>query len=170
MRLKKLEREQVRVKYGGRCAYCGIELGARWHADHLEPVTRELISKQNPNGTWRLDSGKPLKPENDHIGNMMPACVPCNISKGGQSLEGWRLWIARHVNSLNLYQPTYRLAKAYGLIVETAEPVVFYFEKVTNDQHSRTSDPILGADGTRHPGRPEDGNSASGQALATAQP
>jgi hypothetical protein len=34
-----------------------------------------------------------------------------------------------HVNSLNLYHPIYRLAKAYGLVVETAAPVVFYFEK-----------------------------------------
>ncbi|WP_254074819.1 HNH endonuclease [Pseudomonas graminis] len=131
VRLKKLEREQVRMKYGGRCTYCGIELGGRWHADHLEPVTRELIPKQNANGTWRLDAGKPLRPENDHIGNMMPACAPCNISKGSQSLEVWRTWIARHVNSLNLYHPIYRLAKAYGLVVETAAPVVFYFETVT---------------------------------------
>ena len=129
MRLKKAEREQVRMKFGGHCAYCGVVLADRWHADHLEPVTRELISKQNPNGTWRLDSGKPLKPENDHIGNMMPACAPCNISKGGQTLEGWRNWIAGHINSLNQYHPIYRLAKAYGLIAETQAPVVFYFEK-----------------------------------------
>lgn len=130
MRLKKSEREQVRLKYGGRCAYCGIELGPRWHADHLEPVTRELLSKKNPNGTWRLVSGKPLKPENDHLENMMPSCAPCNISKGGQSLEGWRTWIARHVESLNQYHPIYRLAKTYGLIAETGAAVTFHFEKV----------------------------------------
>lgn len=130
MRLKKAEREQVRMKFGGHCAYCGVVLADRWHADHLEPVTRELISKQNANGTWRLDSGKPLKPQNDHIGNMMPACAPCNISKGGQTLEGWRNWIAGHIDSLNQYHPIYRLAKAYGLIAETQAPVVFYFEKL----------------------------------------
>jgi hypothetical protein len=130
MRLKKAEREQVRLKYGGHCAYCGIELGGRWHADHLVPVQRELISKQNKDGTWRLDSGKPLKPENDHIDNMMPACAPCNISKGCNTLEGWRAWIAGHVNSLNSYHPIYRLAKSYGLISETGAPVIFYFEKV----------------------------------------
>jgi 5-methylcytosine-specific restriction endonuclease McrA len=129
MKLKKAEREQVRMKYGGRCAYCGVVLSDRWHADHLVPVQRELLSKQNANGTWRLDSGKPLKPENDTVENMMPACAPCNISKGAQTLEGWRNWIAGHVNSLNSYHPIYRLAKAYGLITETAAPVVFYFEK-----------------------------------------
>ena len=28
MRLTKAEREQVRAMFGGRCAYCGCELGA----------------------------------------------------------------------------------------------------------------------------------------------
>lgn len=130
MKLNKKQREVLAAKYQGRCAYCGVELGARWHADHLEPVTRELLSKQDDNGTWRLVSGKPLKPENDHFGNMMPACAPCNISKGGQSLEGWRAWLSGHVNSLNQYHPIYRIAKAYGLITETGAPVVFHFEKV----------------------------------------
>ncbi|AZC19588.1 Phage-associated homing endonuclease [Pseudomonas sp. CMR5c] len=59
MRLKKSEREQVRLKYGGHCAYCGVLLGDRWHADHLEPVVRELLSKRTAAGTWKLVSGKP---------------------------------------------------------------------------------------------------------------
>ena len=129
MRLKKAEREQVRLKYGGHCAYCGVLLGDRWHADHLAPVVRELLSKQTAGGTRKLVSGKPLRPEHDVLENMMPACAPCNISKGGQTLEGWRAWIARHVESLNNYTPIYRLIKAYGLIAETGAPVVFYFEK-----------------------------------------
>jgi len=123
VRLKKHEREQVRVKYGGRCAYCGVELGDRWHADHFEPVIRFG------------DDRKAEQPGNHAVANMMPACAPCNLSKGRQTLEGWREWLAGHVNSLNLYHPIYRLAKAYGLIVETAAPVVFYFEKVTDEQH-----------------------------------
>lgn len=118
MRLKKAEREQVRLKYGGHCAYCGVLLGDRWHADHLEPVIRvadERVAEQI---------------DNHNLGNMMPACAPCNISKGRQTLEGWREWIAGHINSLNNYHPIYRLAKSYGLIAETGARVVFYFEKV----------------------------------------
>ncbi len=57
MRLKKAEREQVRLKYGGRCAYCGVVLGDRWHADHLAPVVRELLSKQTAAGTWSWYQG-----------------------------------------------------------------------------------------------------------------
>ena len=129
MRLKKADREQVRLKYGGHCAYCGVLLGDRWHADHLAPVVRELLSKKTTAGTWKLVSGKPLRPEHDVLENMMPACAPCNISKGGQTLEGWRNWIAGHINSLNSYHPIYRLAKSYGLIAETGAPVVFHFEK-----------------------------------------
>lgn len=122
MRLKKSEREQVRLKYGGHCAYCGVLLGDRWHADHLEAVRRN----------WGKEAKlvPALSPENHNLANMMPACIPCNLSKHAMPLEAWREWIAGHVNSLNSYHPIYRLAKSYGLIAETGAPVVFYFEKV----------------------------------------
>lgn len=125
MRLKKPEREQVRQKYGGRCAYCGNYLGERWHADHFEPVVR--------NWGEAAKTVPALRPGNHNLANMMPACIPCNLSKSSYTLEGWRSWIAGHVNSLNQYHPIYRLAKAYGLIAETGAEVVFYFEKVQND-------------------------------------
>jgi len=117
MRLKKAEREHVRLKYEGCCAYCGAVLTGRWHADHLQPLIRQQGKEAD-------------QPENHNLANMMPACAPCNISKGRQTLEGWRLWIEGHVNSLNSYHPIYKLAKAYGLIVETGAPVVFYFERI----------------------------------------
>lgn len=121
MRLKKAEREQVRLKYGGRCAYCGNKLGQRWHADHFAPVIRlpgDRVAEQL---------------QNHNFANMMPACVPCNLSKSRMQLEDWRRWLTGHVSSLNQYHPIYRLAKAYGLIAETGAEVVFYFERVQND-------------------------------------
>lgn len=118
MRLTKKQRLELFAKYAGKCAYCGCELGTRWHADHFEPVIR-------------LPDGRVAEqPGNHAIENMMPACAPCNISKGRQTLEGWRLWLAGHVSSLNSYTPIYRIAKAYGLIVETGKPVVFHFETI----------------------------------------
>lgn len=123
MRLSKKDRETVRMKFNGKCAYCGVELGERWHADHFEPVVRN----------WG-DAAKTvpaLRPENHNLANMMPACIPCNLSKHSYTLEGWRAWIAGHVNSLNQYHPIYRLAKVYGLIAETGAEVVFYFERET---------------------------------------
>lgn len=127
MRLKKAEREQVRLKYGGHCAYCGVLLGDRWHADHFDAVWREP-ERVNGHYTGAIVMGRKA---NHVIDNMMPACVPCNLSKAAMPLEIWRERIAGHLNSLNSYHPIYRLTKAYGLIAETGAPVVFYFEKVT---------------------------------------
>lgn len=117
MRLTKSERDHVRGMFWGRCAYCGEELPSRWHADHLEPVVR---------GAW---IGKPPeRPDNHRLENMMPSCARCNISKGSMSLEFWRGWIAKHVESLNQYHSIYRVAKSFGLVAETGKPVTFYFE------------------------------------------
>ncbi|WP_395055238.1 HNH endonuclease [Polaromonas sp.] len=122
--LTKSERLSVFNKFGGRCAYCGCELPARWHADHLLPVEREFIVRDNR----LVASGNALRPENHCIDNMMPACPPCNISKHSLSLDGWRKWLEGHVRSLNAHNTPYRLAKAYGLLVETGKAVTFYFE------------------------------------------
>jgi hypothetical protein len=130
MRLTKAQRETVRQMFDGRCAYCGESLPERWHADHVEPVIRELIIKETKRGTYRLASGKPTKPDLDVLGNFMPSCPPCNISKSSMALEVWRGWLAGHVNSLNAYHPIYRLAKRYGLIQENGEAVTFYFERI----------------------------------------
>ncbi|WP_186153436.1 HNH endonuclease [Burkholderia gladioli] len=129
-RLTKEQRGQLRLKYGGACAYCGTALTARWHADHIEPVVRAVETKRTAAGQWKLVSGPARHPERDVIENYNPACPPCNISKGVMSLEQWRTWLAGHVNSLNAYHTIYRLAKQYGLIEETGAPVVFYFERV----------------------------------------
>lgn len=40
MALTKKQRAELRMKFGGRCAYCGCELGEKWHADHVKPVIR----------------------------------------------------------------------------------------------------------------------------------
>jgi len=129
-RLTKAQREQVRQMFEGRCAYCGEALSDRWHADHVEPVVRELLTKRTAHGTYKLVSGDPIYPERDTLENFMPACPPCNISKHSMTLEVWRGWLAGHVNSLNAYHPIYRLAKRYGLIQETGAHVEFYFERI----------------------------------------
>jgi 5-methylcytosine-specific restriction endonuclease McrA len=119
MRLSKSEREAVRLMFDGRCAYCGEELGARWHVDHVEPVIR---------GDWL---GKPPeRPDRHRADNFMPACARCNISKGSLKLEFWRGWIKGHVTSLNRHHSIYRVVKSFGLVVEVDAPVEFHFERV----------------------------------------
>lgn len=132
-RLTKAEREQVRQKYAGRCAYCGEPLPARWHADHFEPVLRELRVVETRRG-FALRSGPPTRPDLDVLANNMPSCPPCNISKHSMSLEQWRAWLAGHIESLNRYTPIYRMAKKYGLLCETGAAVTFYFERIEQEQ------------------------------------
>jgi hypothetical protein len=137
--LTKAQREQVRRMFDGRCAYCGDLLPERWHADHMEPVVRALLTKRMADGRYKLVSGDPHYPDRDKFDNFMPACPTCNISKSSMALEVWRGWLAGHVNSLNAYHPIYRLAKRYGLIRETGEAVTFYFERVAAERVEATS-------------------------------
>lgn len=120
-RLTKAEREAVRAKYHGRCAYCGIELTGRWHVDHLKPVRR----RAHP----RPDQDQMRWPKRHALDNCMPSCAPCNIDKHARSLEQWREWLQAHLRSLQR-QPNYRLVRAHGLVRETNEPVLFYFERI----------------------------------------
>lgn len=125
--MAKVDRASVRAKFNGRCAYCGCELGERWHADHVEPVRREM----------RVVPGKGLvstnimeRPENDRADNLFPACPPCNIDKHSLSLESWRQKLQRTCEVLARNNPTYRHGVRFGLIEQPAKPVVFYFEQV----------------------------------------
>lgn len=42
MKLNKTQRAELKQKFGGHCAYCGILLGEKWHADHILPVRRDF--------------------------------------------------------------------------------------------------------------------------------
>lgn len=126
MRLTKEQREVVRGRFNGRCAYCGEPLSERWHADHFIAVRRDF---EFINGGTR-NTGKLLNPENDRIENMMPACPPCNLDKHSMPLEAWRRKLQRSCEVLQRNNPTYRHATRFGLVRETSEPIVFYFERV----------------------------------------
>ncbi|MFJ5538568.1 HNH endonuclease [Vreelandella titanicae] len=132
-RLTKAERTQLFGMFEGRCAYCGEELGKRWHADHVKAVFRrhELYRDGSPGYKTRLVGAD--KPENHVIDNFMPACASCNLSKATHTLEKWRDVLAGYVGALDRNAPTYRMAKKHGLIVETQVTVEFYFEKLARD-------------------------------------
>lgn len=114
--MTKTTRELIRNKYNSKCAYCGVELGNRWHVDHIDPVVRGV------------DSGVFSKPQNHNIENMNPSCASCNIQKNSFTLEQFRENIKQFVKSLNQYSTQYKFAKKYGLITETNIDVKFYFE------------------------------------------
>lgn len=119
MKLTEAQREELKQKFNGDCAYCGVPLGEKWHADHLEAVVRDLTT------------GKPEKPENDVIENLMPACSACNWNKRSMSLEAWRdlLTHYRDVQVIRDCSPIRHLIR-FGLVEFSQKPIVFHFEKL----------------------------------------
>lgn len=112
------KRQAIWDKSGGKCWYCGCELPEKgWHADHFEPIRRNW---------WE---GTSIHPERDTEENKVPACASCNVQKGPLNLEQFRDKIAGFINSLNSYHTQYDVAKRYGLIKETSQPVIFWFER-----------------------------------------
>lgn len=104
---KKL-REEIRAKFGGRCAYCGCDVSQKMQVDHVIP----------------LESGGL-----DEARNMFPACPACNNFKYTMSVETFRSELKLQVERAIQYSVNYRMAKKHGLVVETCKSVVFYYEK-----------------------------------------
>lgn len=131
----KRNREAVYVKFDGRCAYCGIELGRSWHVDHLDPVLR---ASNYIDG--KFVAGNMMRPENDVASNLMPSCAPCNIDKSVLSLEEWREKLQRAPDVLRRNNPTYRHALRFGLVAETSAQVIFFFEKCVARRAKKSSE------------------------------
>lgn len=133
--MKKSDRELIRQKFGGRCAYCGCKLQKNWHVDEVEPIQRRIKYKRDINGhVIHNDKFQPVcetiiqHPERLIIDNQFPSCPSCNMMKKDYSIEGFRCLIQGFIKSLNSYSVQYKLAKKYGLIQETGKEVKFYFE------------------------------------------
>ena len=125
----KAQREALRAKFDGRCAYCGGDLGKTMHADHLEPCIR--LHTDPWNRPLPVEERRLLKPETNVVANMMPACAPCNLHKGGYSLEQWRKYLQRSAEIVRAQTSTFRAGERFGVIAVSDKPVQFYFEYAT---------------------------------------
>ena len=137
MTLSKRKREELRMMFGGRCAYCGCKLPERgWHADHIQAVNRELkFARDKRDRTIMVATGRLYRPENDHYDNLFPACAPCNIDKGSSSLENWRTYLHyRIVERLRANSSTFRHAERFGVVAINPAPLVFWYEKYRTTQ------------------------------------
>lgn len=104
MKLTKRKREELRMKFGGRCAFCGTGLPARgWHAEKIET---EILSD-----------------------DLIPVCGECSSSKGNASTEAFRALLSKQVARAQRHSVNFRTALRFGLVSETASPVVFWFER-----------------------------------------
>ncbi len=121
----KAQRDALRAKFDGRCAYCGCLLD-KLHADHLLPVvriTRDCMGRPLPASECYY-----VKPERNVVSNMMPACAPCNLHKSSYTLEGWRDILQRSADICRRDTSTFKAGERFGIISVSAKPVVFYFE------------------------------------------
>jgi 5-methylcytosine-specific restriction endonuclease McrA len=123
----KRQREDLRRKFDGKCAYCGNPLGSKMHADHLKPIIR--IDRDCWNNPLPKEDRRLLKPDRNTLSNMMPACAPCNLHKGRYSLDEWRDIIERSADIIRRQTSTFRAGERFGIIVSNEAPVIFYFEK-----------------------------------------
>ena len=61
--------QRLELRYSGRCAYCETPLKRGYHLDHVVPLVRG---------------------GSHSIGNLVPACQPCNSSKGPRTVVEWK--------------------------------------------------------------------------------
>lgn len=138
MKLTPAQRSELRMKFGGKCAYCGCDLPEKgWHADHVEAVHRD--GDWVPTGTgfakWK-QNGVLLKPENDRADNLYPACVKCNILKASGTPEDLRkalAYFAESVPTIQNYSHVHHLIRFKRCTIDTT-PVVFWFEQYLAQQ------------------------------------
>lgn len=137
MKLNKKQRAELRMKFGGRCAYCGCELPEKgWHADHVEAIHRklEIDMEARSQGKWKLkQTGESYQPQHDTLENMNPACAPCNLFKSVFDIEEFRNQIQLQAERGLRASVNFRTAERFGLVEVVNKPVVFWFERYAEE-------------------------------------
>lgn len=89
MALTKKQRAELRMKFGGRCAYCGCELPEKgWHADHVEAALRKWeFGERQSNGTGVL-----LQPGNSGDLRMMLSKICSLLVRRATCLKPHSAW------------------------------------------------------------------------------
>ncbi len=109
--IPKKVRLKVYAKCNGHCAYCGCEL------EYKDMQVDHVTSLYGNYGT-------------DEISNYMPACRACNFYKSTLTLDKFREQL-QTINERLEKDFTYRIARSYGVIKESKEPIKFYFETMS---------------------------------------
>lgn len=122
MKITKEQREQVRLKYGGRCAYCGCELQKGWHVDHIKPAWHNWDG-EDIKVRLKIEKGK------DELDNYNPSCPRCNRWKGTWRVEEFRREISLQLERLERDSAPFRMARDYKLLEIKDIQVEFYFEE-----------------------------------------
>jgi len=130
MYISKKNRELVKQKFGGKCAYSGTPLEDDWQVDHVKPLIRNW---------W---DGTAMKGENHNIDNMFPVQKIINHYKGSLDLETFRSWYLGGLHerigklpkkpkaekSIRRKKYLLKVAKYFGITKTKPFKGVFYFE------------------------------------------
>lgn len=122
-KLSKAQRESVRVKFGGKCAYCGVDLDAKFNVDHMSPVCRAHMQRNF---------------DVNAMSNLMPSCFSCNNYKMSYDLEGFRRQLEDQVRMARAYSVNFRLAERFGMIQVVSSKVNFYFERMLTGEDNNS--------------------------------
>jgi 5-methylcytosine-specific restriction endonuclease McrA len=123
-------KHKIKVKYNGRCAYCGIELDNTWQVDHM--ISKREYSSQIQAGKQPKHLKHLTLNDVDHIDNLTPACKPCNNYKHSYSVDFFRETLKTMLNKKHEYlfksKTKMQVALNMGTVKLQEWDGVFYFE------------------------------------------
>ncbi len=132
MYISKKDREIIKNKFGGKCAYTGTELKDDWQVDHVKPIVRNW---------W---DGTCIFGEEHHIDNMFPCQKIVNHYKGSLDLELFRTWYLgglhtrlgrlpknpKSEKSIKKKKYLLEVASLFGITPDKPFSGIFYFETI----------------------------------------
>ena len=133
MYISKKDREIIKQKFGGKCAYTGTELKDDWQVDHVEPLIRN----------WWTNTA--MFEDNHKLDNMFPVQKIVNHYKGSLDLETFRTWylggLHERLKKLpknpkvekSIKRKAYLLevAQLFGIEIDKPFSGTFYFETLS---------------------------------------
>ena len=81
MYISEKDRELIKQKFGGKCAYSGTELEPDWQVEHIKPVVRN----------WWTNTA--MFEDAHNLENMVPVQKLINHYKNSIHLEEFRTWL-----------------------------------------------------------------------------
>jgi hypothetical protein len=134
MYISKKDRELIKMKFGGKCAYTGTDLMDDWQVDHMQAVRRN----------WFLKNSAMFE-DNHNLNNMIPCQRIINHYKHSMNLNEFRdfmVYFHERIGKLpknpktekSIKHKLYMLevARLFDITPEKPFNGVFYFEMLKN--------------------------------------